>query len=362
MKISIIMPVYNVEKYIRQCLESVSSQTYEDYEVIVVDDGSPDQSIDIINEYCSFPNLKLIRQKNSGIARAREAGLIAATGDFIWFVDSDDFIAPDALDVLSSALDKDVDLLEMCSLSFLDGDPEFNQKQIPGKVSGHGTGIINMNREQFRQTIVMNDIVNGKRSCLMWNKIYKKELIQKFVTNQTANMTLEDYSFNCQYYCGVSNYRKIENILYYYRDRPGSITKKIDPDIQNILGDIVDIQKNALHMMDMWSEKTETACAAWYLCYFINALRIGYRTHTFTEQNLEHMLSKPEVLEKCQMVYNSAYDTKVIKMIRDKRKEAYCRYFKMNAIKQNIYDHLRHTKMAEVMIQLIHRTIMVPRS
>jgi len=100
MLISIIVPVYNVEKYIFKCLESILNQQekIKNYEVIIVDDGSPDNSINIINTFIDkFENIQLIRQKNQGLSIARNTGLNAAIGKYIWFVDSDDTIKNNAL-------------------------------------------------------------------------------------------------------------------------------------------------------------------------------------------------------------------------------------------------------------------------
>ena len=93
MKVSVIVPVYNVEKYLRKCLDSLVNQTFKDYEIIVVNDGSTDTSQDIINEYVSkYSNIKAFKKENGGLSSARNAGIIQAIGDYIAFVDSDDYV------------------------------------------------------------------------------------------------------------------------------------------------------------------------------------------------------------------------------------------------------------------------------
>ncbi|MDO6470713.1 glycosyltransferase [Maribacter sp. 1_MG-2023] len=107
MFISIIIPIYNVEKYIYNCLQSVFNQQKFDanYEVIIVDDGSPDDSISIINTFKDkFENIKLIRQKNQGLSTARNVGLKAAVGQYVWFVDSDDTIKKNALELIYNTI------------------------------------------------------------------------------------------------------------------------------------------------------------------------------------------------------------------------------------------------------------------
>lgn len=107
MKISVIIPVYNTEKYLRECLNSVLRQTYVDLEVIAVDDGSTDGSGDILENFAKTDKrLKVIRRENGGVSRARNTGLKAATGEYVAFVDSDDTINPDMYKTLESAAEK----------------------------------------------------------------------------------------------------------------------------------------------------------------------------------------------------------------------------------------------------------------
>jgi len=102
MKFSIIIPVYNVEQYLRDCLDSVVMQTYPDYEVICVNDGSTDGSQEILMEYeKNYSQITVITQQNKGLSGARNAGIRAAQGDYLFFLDSDDWIEPDALKTLA---------------------------------------------------------------------------------------------------------------------------------------------------------------------------------------------------------------------------------------------------------------------
>ena len=111
--ISVIVPVYNVEKYLEKCLDSIQNQTYSDIEVILVNDGSLDNSKDICEKYCKEDNrFKLINQANQGQSVARNHGVAASTGEFIAFVDSDDIIRQDYLEVLIRYMSEEVDIVE----------------------------------------------------------------------------------------------------------------------------------------------------------------------------------------------------------------------------------------------------------
>src|SRR5690606_37960744 len=103
MKLSVIIPVYNVEKYVAQCLDSVLDQNFEpnDYEIIVVNDGSTDGSLAIVQDYANkHKHIKLIDKKNGGVGSARNCGMDHAQGKYIYFIDSDDYLIPNCLNVL----------------------------------------------------------------------------------------------------------------------------------------------------------------------------------------------------------------------------------------------------------------------
>lgn len=113
-KLSIIIPLYNVEKYIGKCLDSIFSQQVpeKDFEVIVVNDGTPDNSMEIVDLYRKFSNLIIIEQENAGLSAARNSGLLAASGDYVWFVDSDDTIEPNSIaQLLDLTSKRNVDML-----------------------------------------------------------------------------------------------------------------------------------------------------------------------------------------------------------------------------------------------------------
>ena len=108
MKFSIIVPVYNVEKYVKRCLDSIFNQTYKDFEVIVVNDGSTDKSMNIVKKY---KDVKIINEENRGLSHARNNGVKNARGDYILFVDSDDYINKDLLKELNKSLNNNPDVV-----------------------------------------------------------------------------------------------------------------------------------------------------------------------------------------------------------------------------------------------------------
>ena len=339
MKYSIIIPVFNVEKYIRKCIESVIQQTFSDYEVIVVDDGTPDHSMDIVEEYVDTGKLKIVHQSNSGIAKARFAGIDAASGEYLLFLDSDDFVSQKLLEIV----DKNIgiaDILEYSSFSFIDGEED---AVLDNGEQGNVECILK--REEFRKQIALGDIARGERSCLMWNKVYRRDFVNKYVTDITLNMTLEDFTFNCQYYCSVNQYIKISNKLYFYRDRPGSITKRIDPNIQAILNSASKIQKTSLYKMNLLDDSTRIDISAWYMRYLMNALQIGFQTNTFDEDEIVHILGSQEVIDRCQLVADGENDTRLYQLVRYRKYKAIIRRLKLTGFRKDVYRKLSQIEM-----------------
>lgn len=110
--ISVIVPIYNVEKYLARCVDSIVNQTYKDFELILVDDGSPDNSGKICDEYAKKDSrIKVVHKKNGGLSDARNAGMAVATGEYISFIDSDDYVSDDFFECLLDVMNKKTAIL-----------------------------------------------------------------------------------------------------------------------------------------------------------------------------------------------------------------------------------------------------------
>ncbi len=163
MKLSIIIPIYNVENTLRRCLDSVISQYIDDCEIILVDDGSTDNSGIIADEYaCKFPFIQIYHKKNCGPSDARNYGLDRMNGDYVTFIDSDDELSPNTLEPLLNILHNhpEYDILEYSVL------------QNPGE---HNETFLDLGNHIYPNALdwLMN---NGTRHCWMWNKIFKSNL------------------------------------------------------------------------------------------------------------------------------------------------------------------------------------------
>ena len=163
-KVSVIVPVYNVEKYIEKCLDSLVNQTLNNIEIIVVNDGSKDNSQDIIDKYCKkYKNIKSFIKENGGLSDARNAGLDICTGEYITFVDSDDLIDKDFIKILYDiSKQKDADIVA-CSTKRFKNEPIIKQDK-PVIIKEFSV------LEVIKNTYQTNDM----EFLTAWGKLYKK--------------------------------------------------------------------------------------------------------------------------------------------------------------------------------------------
>lgn len=214
MLFSIIIPVYNVEKYLRECLESVLCQTYEDWEVICINDGSTDGSATILEEYAAKDSrFKVISQANGGLSAARNSGLEAASGDYVLFLDSDDYLEKDALRIIADNL-SDEDLLCFSGRRFFEESGEYEKADIlPQETFETGWEYYSRNALCHRNFAFVCVVLRCyRRAYLLENSLRFKPGIYH-----------EDNMFTpiaCYY---AKKVKIIPNVLYDYRVRGSSI-------------------------------------------------------------------------------------------------------------------------------------------
>lgn len=210
MKISIIIPVYNTEKYLAQCLESVINQTYSNIEIIIVNDGSTDSSGMICREYKNKDNrIRYYEINNSGVSFARNFGLEKSTGQYIMFVDSDDFIELNALELIEKCI-KDNDLL------IYGYDRVYRNRRINQLECSKVINLLNL-----REVIFDNDNIGG----YLCNKVFRADIIKNNDIKLDENIHYcEDLMFVSQYAKYVKNVFYIKNVEYHYRMRKSSVT------------------------------------------------------------------------------------------------------------------------------------------
>ena len=211
--ISVIVPVYNTEKYLRRCIDSVLAQTYTDFELLLIDDGSKDSSGAICDEYAAQDTrMRVFHKENGGVSSARNMGLDHARGEWITFVDSDDWLSKDYLDDLIRHSDSDLVIADFV----VEGSSQWNEILPVGQWQG-----------KELSGIIERDVALA-RFTAPWCKLLKKSLIGqiRFYTELT---TQEDALFMFRYLCVVQNIQIIAQKGYHYnRETIGSLSKSLE--------------------------------------------------------------------------------------------------------------------------------------
>lgn len=209
--ISVVIPIYNVEKYLPRCLDSLLAQTYSFFEVLLIDDGSTDGSYKVAEEYCAKDGrLKLFHQENSGQGAARNLGIANANGEYLAFVDSDDWVNSKYLEtLLGCAQANDADIV-MCGVE---------------RVWENGTRRINPISNNKEYIIEDKDNFLKKASFVIWDKLFKKELFYNL--EFPKGIKFEDFALTPQVLCRADVIVGIPDVLYYYFWRSDSTTNKV---------------------------------------------------------------------------------------------------------------------------------------
>ena len=210
-KMTIVIPVYNAEKYLDQCLNSIMYRKPIDVEVIVVDDGSTDKSFDICKKYEDLSkNIRVFHKNNTGVSDTRNFAIKKANGKYITFVDSDDFLSDDYYNVILNDLEDDKDIYFF----------EYNQVLTNRKIAFH-INKDNINNKNFVEEIFKDISIGG----YLWNKIFKLDIIKSNNIYFDKNISYcEDLLFVCSFVKYVEKYKVIEKTLYNYRMRKNSVS------------------------------------------------------------------------------------------------------------------------------------------
>lgn len=215
--ISVIVPIYRVEKFLPQCIESVLNQTFTDFELILVDDGSPDRCPAICDEAAERDaRVRVIHQANAGLSAARNAGIEAAHGAWLSFVDSDDYIAPHFCEKLYQTAQRTNADCVMCSVQNVDESGKLIDSALMRVADEVKTG-----REVLRK--IGRDDVTPYLTA--WNKLYRRKLFNTL--RYPAGRQNEDVFVFAELFCQVQRAVCVAEPLYFYRKRIGSIMNSV---------------------------------------------------------------------------------------------------------------------------------------
>ncbi len=258
-KLSIIIPVYNVEKYLDQCLQSSISQSYDDIEIVIVDDGSTDSSGEICKRYKKADSrIHYVYQENGGLSKARNTGLLNASGEYVLFADSDDWLNNKTCEYCVDIIHKynpDVIVFGFAKA--------FDDKEEIITVSGLETGYIS----QDEAMTLLGDDSFGNYA---WNKCYKKSLFDNI--KYPVGKLLEDIGTTCHVFHKASKFYYLKEVLYYYRQRQDSIMhiqshKRVHDEFEQRYNQMVFFQneyKNAMRLSGAALFKSALKYLLWF--------------------------------------------------------------------------------------------------
>lgn len=237
--ISVIVPAYNVEAKISRCLDKLVNQTFDDYEVIIVDDGSTDNTESVCESYVqNYQHIRYVKKKNGGVSSARNLGLELALGKYIVFVDSDDYVSVDLCrGMYEAALKNDADIV--IASYYTDYNQNIKKHECQREFCAYS--IFDMR----------NDFPWIYQDCFLnspWNKLFKKQLITELF--RLDMHYFEDYYFNISYLCNCNKIEFIQDAYYYYvENSQDSLTKNFNEKTFDWIRMIYKKQMNDLYPM-----------------------------------------------------------------------------------------------------------------
>ncbi|MDF2945091.1 MAG: glycosyl transferase family 2 [Herbinix sp.] len=225
-KVSVIIPIYKVEQYIRRCIDSAIAQTHRNLEIILVDDGSPDNCPQICDDYAKLDQrIKVIHKSNGGLSDARNAGLKVFTGDYVYFFDGDDYIESNLIEIaLHNAVVTSADLVV------------FNYDRVDENdnllaISNFKTGIYQI-EDHNRVDYIVNNLAKYTSGWEAWNRLFKSDIIRKYNLLFWDNKLIfaEDFGFSLNFALHVKKITCISEVLYHYLIRENSIMSQAAKD------------------------------------------------------------------------------------------------------------------------------------
>ncbi len=228
MTISVIVPIYKVEAYLRQCVDSILAQTYTDLDIVLVDDGSPDNCPAICDAYArQDARVQVVHKPNGGLMSARQAGLRVAKGNYVGFVDGDDWIEPDMYARFAAAIDRYTPDMALCEFYYAFAD--HNEPSTQHLQRAYYT------KAQLAQEIYPTMLYHapyysfGINPCC-WSKVFKKSLLEQCLYSVTPKVKIgEDAAFTYPCLLAAESLAYVDGCLYHYRNNAQSMTNAYDP-------------------------------------------------------------------------------------------------------------------------------------
>lgn len=326
--ISIIMPVYNAEKYLNRSIESIMNQTYNNIEIILVNDGSTDNSLEICTNYQEKDNrIKLINQENKGVSFARNKGIDESTGDYIMFIDSDDYIEKNMIeDMVEKIIEDDIDLIiSGIKMSYIKNGQVIQEEKYQLKDKMYTI------EEMLNDILIDIDLICICGPCC---KLYKTEIIKNNRIKFTNEFTMgEDTWYNLDYIDACTGkVVTMSNIYYnYMRENPDSLFTKYHDDYIKVTEKVYNKFLNLLERKS--NSETIDRYEKNYIFNLVYANSINFKydtTHKKKIEDLEYSLKNKVVVNGIKKIKTDGIKEKIFAfLIKHKCKYILYLYFKL---------------------------------
>lgn len=280
--ISVIVPVYNAERFLDECISSIIGQSYADFELILVNDGSTDTSGDICRRYAAQdPRIVVIDKSNGGVSSARNAALDAARGKWVIFADSDDYYLPGAFEALVAAAGSapEADMAVATCLKLIDGKTTYATKQ---------------------QAALHRDALPAMTHFALWGYIFRKEIIDRYsIRFDTSLAYSEDRLFLVEYAIHARSIAAIDKPVYAYRIHPASACRSAKDIVKASRMQFDAISK--IYTLKSQAEKATDAEAIDHLCR--NLARAAVTIAAYESSNIRKLLAVREMARECPVKF-----------------------------------------------------------
>ena len=307
-RISVIVPVYNVEKYLNRCVDSILAQTFRDYEIILVDDGSPDASPKICDDYAAkYDFIRVIHKENGGLSSARNTGIKVAQGKYLMFLDSDDYLDKVCLDSLMNGRDSnDVDLII--------GSIVYAYENNCTKIFQKKRDSILISKKNFAE--ILPSLLDERRINYVHGKLYKGEIIKKynlFFENEKLT-SAEDTVFNFTFLKFCDNIQICGASVHFYMQHEG-LARKFVEDRYKRFGRLSDFIEKTCEEINLYNEemkavidKRRVLSAIWCKDSIINAeikkkKKIELLNYIYVDERLKEILHFVHIDGKEDLLY-----------------------------------------------------------
>lgn len=317
-KVSIIIPVYNVEKYIRKCFDSIINQKFTSYEVIIIDDGSKDSSGEICDEYCDRDSrFKVYHLQNQGAGKARNSGLDNAIGEYVFFVDADDWLEEKSLENHVNEIQY-VDMVIGCSRNYYFKDEELKYS----KIEYYSPANRYLDKDAVRNMYV--DIAVNGVSHAPHNKMYKKSIIDRYLLRFPDYKKYEDLTFNNRYIDKIDSLSIIDEHSYNYRvNSAAGVAAKMPVNMFEIFTMVNEDLKKLLESWGKLNSNSKLKLKAKYITDIASCINDTYNPYLNYDYKkryyyIKDIVNNKKVIEDCIDIDNSKFVNIISVLIKHK--------------------------------------------